>query len=79
MDGRLTGHLDSAHDATLSAALEVGAALGARLPETLSLVTVSTRRVSDFDEFMSGEVAAAVVPAADEVMALLRRPAEVCA
>ena len=78
-DGRLTGHLDSAHDATLSAALEVGAALGARLPATLSLVTVSARRVSDFDESMSREVAAAVASAADEVVALLRRPAEVLA
>jgi hydrogenase maturation protease len=32
VDGRLAGHLDSAHDASLSAALDVGAALGARLP-----------------------------------------------
>ena len=74
-DGRLAGHLDSAHDATLSAALEVGAALGARLPATLSVVTVSARRVGDFDEHMTREVAAAVGPAADEVVALLRRPA----
>jgi hydrogenase maturation protease len=74
-DGRLTGHLDSAHDATLSAALEVGAALGARLPATLSVVTISVRRVGDFDEHMTREVAVAVGPAADEVMALLRRPA----
>jgi hydrogenase maturation protease len=78
-DGRLTGHLDSAHDATLGAALEVGAALGARLPATLSLVTVSARRVGDFDEHMTREVAAAVAPAADEVLALLRRPAEALA
>lgn len=79
MDGRLTGHLDSAHDATLGAALEVGAALGARLPATLSLVTVSARRVSDFQEHMTREVTAAVAPAADEVVALLRRPMQVCA
>jgi hydrogenase maturation protease len=79
VDGRLTGHLDSAHDATLSAALEVGAQLGARLPATLSLVTVSARRVSEFDEQMTHEVAAAVAPAADEVVALLRRPAEALA
>lgn len=79
MDGRLTGHLDSAHDATLGAALEVGAALGAVLPETLSLVTISASRVSEFDESMTREVAAAVAPAADEVIALLRRPAEVYA
>ncbi len=78
-DGRLTGHLDSAHDATLGAALEVGAALGAQLPATLSVVTVSARRVRDFDEHMTREVAAAVGPAADEVVALLTRPAEVCA
>jgi hydrogenase maturation protease len=78
-DGRLTGHLDSAHDAPLNAALEVGAALGARLPEMLSLVTISARRVSEFDEHMTREVAAAVAPAADEVVALLRRPAAVLA
>jgi hydrogenase maturation protease len=79
MDGRLTGHLDSAHDATLSAALEVGVALGARLPASLSLVTVSARRVGEFAERMSREVAAAVASAADEVVALMARPVEVVA
>jgi hydrogenase maturation protease len=76
MDGRLAGHLDSAHDAPLNAALEVGAELGAQLPATLSLVTVSARRVNEFDEHMTREVAAAVAPAADEVLALLLPRAE---
>jgi hydrogenase maturation protease len=77
VDGRLSGHLDSAHDSTLCAALDVAAQLGAQLPTTLRVVTISARRVLEFDEQMTRPVAAAVERAADEVVALLRRPVEV--
>jgi hydrogenase maturation protease len=79
VDGRLSGHLDSAHDATLTAALDVAERLGAQLPMVLWVVTVSARRVMYFDERMTRPVAAAVGGAADEVVALLRRPAKVFA
>lgn len=76
VDGRLSGHLDSAHDATLCAALDVAVRLGGRVPEELRVVTVSVRRVLEFDEHMTRPVAAAVERAADEVMALLGPRAE---
>lgn len=75
VDGRLSGHLDSAHDATLCAALDLAVRLGAQVPDELRVVTVSARRVLEFDEHMTRPVAAAVERAADEVMALLLRPA----
>lgn len=71
VEGRLSGHLDSAHDATLCAALDLAVRLGAQVPDDLRVVTVSARRVLEFDEQMTRPVAAAVEPAADEVMALL--------
>jgi hydrogenase maturation protease len=79
VDGRLSGHLDSAHDATLCAALDVAVRLGARVPKELRVVTVSVRRVLEFDEHMTRPVAAAVEHAADEVMALLGSRVEVFA
>jgi hydrogenase maturation protease len=77
VDGRLSGHLDSAHDATLCAALDLAVRLGAQVPDELRVVTVSARRVLEFDEHMTRPVAAAVEHAADEVMTLLRPPIEV--
>jgi hydrogenase maturation protease len=79
VEGRLSGHLDSAHDATLCAALDLAVRLGARVPDDLSVVTVSARRVLEFDEHMTRPVAAAVAGAADEVMALLGRRVAVLA
>ncbi|MEP7378353.1 MAG: hydrogenase maturation protease [Chloroflexota bacterium] len=73
-DSRLSGHLDSAHDATLNAALDVAVRLGAPLPDEIRVVTVSARRVLEFDEHMTRPVADAVSRAADEVMALLGQP-----
>lgn len=77
VDGRLAGHLDSAHDASLSTALDVGAALGARLPESLTVVTISALYSADFDDALTPAVAAAVPTAVAEIIHLLRLAAEV--
>ena len=70
------GHLDSAHDTTLSSALAMGRALGAQLPRELAVVTVSAERVSDFDETMTPAVEAAVEEAVWRIVELLRGPAK---
>jgi hydrogenase maturation protease len=65
------GHLDSAHDATLRAALDAGRALGAPMPEDLEIVTIEAARVLEVGETPTPEVARAVPIAADIVLRLL--------
>ena len=73
---RLAGHLDSAHDAPLTEALSAGRALGAHLPDDITVVGIAVRRVDVFDERLSPPVAAAVGPAVEAILrALSRRPA----
>ena len=74
VDGRTAGHLDSAHDTTLSSALTMGSTLGAHLPRELTVVTVSAGRVNEFDEALTPAVGAAVRPAVERIVELLRRP-----
>ena len=64
-------HLDSAHDASLAEAIEAGRALGARLPDDVTVVGIAVRRVDEFDEHLSPSVAGAVAMAADTVVRLL--------
>ena len=71
LETRLTGHLDSSHDAGVLAALEAGRALGAPLPDEITAVAVEARILDDFDEELSQEVAAAVPHAVATVLRLL--------
>jgi hydrogenase maturation protease len=71
--GRPVGHLDSAHDASLAAAISAGRALGAQLPNEVILVTVDTVPRDVFDDTLTPSVEAAVDRAADVVMAMLAR------
>jgi hydrogenase maturation protease len=61
----LTGHLASAHDATLQEALQMGRDLGAELPEEVVIVAIETPDVYDFSEELS-ETAKQAVPLAVE-------------
>ena len=75
---RLSGHLDSAHDAPLTEALSAGRALGAHLPDDITVVGIVVRRVDVFDERLSAPVAAAVDSAVEAILkALGHRPAGV--
>jgi len=75
---RLAGHLDAAHDVPLTEALAVGRALGAELPDDITVVGVAVERVDVFSERLSPEVAAALDVAVDAILvALGRRPAMV--
>jgi hydrogenase maturation protease len=58
--GREATHLDAAHDVPLRVALAAGRALGATLPEAITVVSVEAARVDTFDEDLSPDVAAAV-------------------
>ena len=74
VDTPRSGHLDSAHDATLSTALDAGRRLGARLPAELTVVGVSVAVADEFAETMSPAVAAAVATAVDRIVGLLSVP-----
>ena len=67
------GHLDSAHDASLATALELGRGLGAELPGSIDVVTVQVARTDIFSEELSPEIAALVPAATDAVLGLLAR------
>lgn len=65
------GRTSAAHDTSLQTALKVGRGLGAALPEQVHVVTVEAEVLYDFSESMTPAVAAAVSPAALEVIKLL--------
>ena len=71
LDDLPTAHADSAHDASLKAALELGRRLGAALPADIALVAIEAARVFDFGETLSSDVQASVPAAAQAVLAVL--------
>jgi hydrogenase maturation protease len=73
IDDPAAGHLNSAHDATLRAALEVGTRLGAHLPEEILVVSIEAERVFEFSEGMSEPVEAALPAAVEQVLSALQR------
>ena len=73
VETRIASHLDSTHDAPLSAAIEAGRAMGADLPTHIEVVGIVIERGDVFGEDLSDVVAAAVPVAAAEVTEALRR------
>jgi len=65
------GHTSSAHDTSLQTALKLGRAMGAHVPDQVTVIAVEARNVSDFSEELSPPVAAAVPLAVEAVMNLL--------
>lgn len=63
----LTGHLASAHDASLQEALQLGKDAGAILPEEIIIVAIETPYVYDFSDELSIEAREAVQMAVGEV------------
>jgi hydrogenase maturation protease len=74
MERRAVGRLDSVHDVSLAAALELGRRAGAELPATIWVVTVVARMTGVFSEALTPPVEAAVPIAAGEVVRLLGLP-----
>jgi hydrogenase maturation protease len=68
LDDLPTLHANSAHDASLKAALALGRQLGARLPGEIVIYAIEATNVLDFGESLSRLVAASVPRAAGLVV-----------
>ncbi len=66
-----SGHMNSAHDASLTEALQLGRSLGAYLPDEIRFVTVEAQKVYEFSDELSPPVAAAIPEAVRIIMDLL--------
>jgi hydrogenase maturation protease len=64
-------HIVSPHDTSLQNALKLGKAMGANLPEDVTVIGISTRPIYDFGEELSPAIAQAVPKAAEIVVHLL--------
>lgn len=64
-------HTTSAHDTSLQTALKLGKAVGAALPEQITVVGIATNHVYDFSEELSLPVAQAISTATQIVIDLL--------
>jgi len=71
LDDLPTLHANSAHDASLKAALALGRQLGAKLPDEIVIFAVEAVNLYDFSETLSPPVAASVERAAELVLAEL--------
>jgi hydrogenase maturation protease len=78
LDDLPTLHANSAHDASLKAALALGRQLGAKLPEEIVIYAIEAADLYDFNESLSPLVAASVGQAADSVLAELEAQPTVC-
>jgi hydrogenase maturation protease len=65
-------HTTSAHDTSLQRAMELGEAMGAHLPEDVTIVGIATRQVFDFSEELSPPVARVVHSAVMIVLDMLK-------
>ncbi|MDD2923124.1 MAG: hydrogenase maturation protease [Anaerolineales bacterium] len=67
-----TFHTNSAHDASLQNALEMGKSMGAKLPSRVMVVGVTTEKSFEFSETLTPTVQAAVPLAAQIALDLLK-------
>lgn len=77
LENPFAGHTGSAHETNLLTALEVGRQLGVSLPEQVTIVAIESPDIYDFDDQLSPAVAAAVLPACDAVIQLIRQIPEI--
>jgi len=66
-------HITSTHDTSLQNALKLGKAMGAELPEEVTVIGIVTNHIYDFSEDLSPPVANTVPKAAKIVLKLLRQ------
>jgi len=66
------GHLSSTHDTTLQNALRVGRAMGARLPDKITVVAIEAQSIYDFSEDLTPPVAQSIPIAVQMVMELIK-------
>lgn len=65
------GHTTAAHDTSLQAALSLGQAMGAQLPDEVMIVAIEANRVYDFGEELSPAVEASIPAAMQAVLNLM--------
>lgn len=66
-------HISSTHDTSLQNAIEMGHSLGAYLPEEITVVGITTKRIYDFSEELSPPVAEAIPQTVKIVLDLLKQ------
>ena len=67
-------HTTSGHDTSLQKAIELGRSMGAKLPEEVEIVGITTIKVHEFTEELSPPVADVVGFATRVVLDLLKQP-----
>ncbi len=72
LENPFAGHTASAHETNLQTALEMGRRLGAVLPEKVMIVAIESPEIYDFNDQLSPPVAAAVIPACEAVIQLIK-------
>lgn len=77
LPNQFAGHTSSTHETNLQMALQVGRALGAALPDRVTVIAIESPHVYDFTEELSPPVAAALPQAIDMVLQQLTLPLEV--
>ncbi len=70
-------HITSTHDTSLQNAIELGRALGAHLPEEVTVIGIAIKCIRDFGEELSPPVAEAVPEVAHIALNLLKQVAMV--
>ncbi|HUI87594.1 MAG TPA: hydrogenase maturation protease [Anaerolineales bacterium] len=71
LENPYAGHSASAHDASLSTALQAARSIGAEIPSRVEVVSIEAQNVYDFSVSLSPPVEQAVSLAAKEVLKLL--------
>ncbi len=66
------GHLASAHDTSLQAAIQIGRSLGAALPQRIVVLAIETNLVYDFSDQLSPQVSAALPQASQLAIQILK-------
>ena len=65
------GHLGSVHDTSLQNAIKIGRDLNLKLPKEIIVVAIEARKIYDFSEELSPEVAASIPEAVRIILELL--------
>lgn len=71
LDAR-TGHLTSSHDTSFTNALRVGRAMGAKIPEKITILGIEINEAFDFSEELSPEVLASIQKTCELSMELIK-------
>lgn len=71
LDAR-TGHLTSSHDTSFTNALRVGRAMGAKIPEKITILGIEINEAFDFSEELSPEVLPSIQKTCELSMELIK-------